>query len=147
MEKHKAPEGYSTITTSFAAYDPEKFIEFIKKVFDAKEKYIMKTPKGNFMHGEFLIGDSVIMIGEATEESGESSNSLYVYVNDVDKVFQKAMNASAESLMPVEDQFYGDRIGGFRDPFGNKWMIASHVRDVSEEEMTIAFKEFDNTTG
>ncbi len=147
MEKQAAPEGYTTITPSFAAREPDRFIKFIKEVFDAEEKYVMKTPNGLFIHGEFLIGNSVIMVGEATEDSDESSNSLYVYVQDVDKTYQKAIDAGAESIMAVEDQFYGDRIGGFKDMFGNKWVIATAVREVSEEEMAKAFEEFDKATG
>jgi PhnB protein len=147
MEKHAAPEGYTTITTSFIVKDPEKFIDYIRKVFDAEEKYTMRTPSGYFMHGEYLIGNSVIMIGEATEEWDANSNSLYVYVHDVDQTVQKALESGAELMMEVEDQFYGDRVGGVKDPFGNMWTIATNVRDVPEEEIAEAMAAYEKSTG
>jgi PhnB protein len=129
------PEGYSTITPYFIVRNAALFIDFLKNAFDAQERYRMPGPNGEIMHAEFMIGDSIIMMGEAGGEWQPTSNSLYLYVPDVDATYQSALNAGATSIQKVSNQFYGDRSGGVRDPFGNTWFISTHVEDVSQEEM------------
>jgi PhnB protein len=101
-------------------------------------------PDGKLGHAELEVGDSVIMLADENPEMdargprtiGGSPMSLLVYVENVDSVFERAIQAGAKALHPVEDRFYGDRTGGFEDPFGHRWSIATHVEDVSPEEMS-----------
>jgi PhnB protein len=86
------------------------------------------------LHGEILIGDSVVMVSDADREPARPAN-LFVYVEKVDKTFAKAVKAGAKVLMPLETQFWGDRMGRLEDPFGNRWAIATHVEDVSPKEL------------
>jgi uncharacterized glyoxalase superfamily protein PhnB len=138
------PEGYHTITPTFAFKNTRKAIEFYKKAFGATEKYVMPGPDGQgVMHAELKIGDSTIMLGDenpeysckSAETLGGSPISLYLYVKDVDAAFERAVSAGGTSQMPVQDMFWGDRVGTFLDPFGHRWSLATHVADVSPEEM------------
>jgi PhnB protein len=104
---------------------------------------LMSGPNGRVMHAELEIGDSIIMLADENPHSGAlspqtlggSSNSLHVYVDNVDAITQKAVDAGAKLTRPVKDEFYGDRIGTFTDPFGHIWSVATHIEDVSPEEM------------
>ncbi|OGT98149.1 MAG: glyoxalase [Geobacteraceae bacterium GWC2_48_7] len=138
------PEGYHSLTPTFVFKDARKAIEFYKDAFDAKEHYAMPGPDGKgVMHAEISIGDSIIMMGEenpqqpyrSAETLGESPISFYYYVENVDKAFSRAVEAGAEVTMPVEEMFWGDRMGAVRDPFGYSWMIATHTRDLTPEEI------------
>ncbi len=118
-------------------------IEFYEEVFDASERMRMPDPSGKIGHAELQLGDSVIMLADEYPDMGIRGPSAYggspvtisVYVDDVDAVFERAVAAGAKPLRPVETQFYGDRSGQFEDPFGHRWSVASHVEDVSPEEM------------
>jgi PhnB protein len=140
------PEGYSTITPYFIVRNAALFIDFLKNAFDAQERYLIPGPNGGIMHAEFMIGDSILMMGEAGGEWQPTFNSLYLYVPDVDAAYQSAINAGATSIQEVSNQFYGDRSGGVRDPFGNTWFISTHVEDVSEEEMEKRMAQFNQAS-
>lgn len=138
------PEGYHSITPTFVFKDARKAIEFYKRAFGAQEHYAMPGPDGKgVMHAEVGIGDSIIMMGEenpqhtcrSAETLGESPISFYHYVENVDQVFNRAVEAGAKVTMPVEEMFWGDRMGAVRDPFGYTWMIATHTRDLTPEEI------------
>lgn len=129
------PEGYNTVTPYLVVKSPETLIEFAKEVFDAKEHDINKTPDGKITHAEIQIGDSKVMIGCECDQNKGMASMLYLYVKDVDSVYSKALKAGAEKIQPVKDQFYGDRSGGVRDSNGIQWWIATHVEDVSKEEL------------
>jgi PhnB protein len=130
------PDGYNTVTPYLVVKSPETLIAFAKEVFDATEHDINKTPDGKITHAEIQVGDSKIMIGRECEKNKGMSSMLYIYVKNVDAVYSKALKVGAEKIEPVKDQFYGDRSGGVQDSNGIKWYIATHVEDVSKEEMS-----------
>ena len=137
------PEGYNSVNAYIAVEDAEKAIEFYTRAFGAKERGRMPGPEGKIAHAELQIGDSVVMLSDplpqqsvkSPKELGGTSASLMLYVEDVDEFVQQAVDAGATITMPVEDQFWGDRFGKVTDPFGHDWSIATHVEDVSPEEM------------
>jgi PhnB protein len=146
MPKAKAiPDGYPQLTPYICVDGAERAIEFYKKVFGAKERMRMPSPGGKIGHAELQIGDSVLMLSDEHPEYGAVSPrtvggtpvTLSLYVEDVDAVFKKATSAGAKTLRDVRDEFYGDRSGQFEDPFGHKWSVATHVEDVSPEEMEV----------
>lgn len=118
-------------------------IDFYTSVFGATERMRMPGPNGRIGHAELQIGDSVIMLADENPEMaihgpktiGGTPVTLHVYVEDSDAAFERALNAGARSLRPVENQFYGDRSGQFEDPFGHKWNVATHIADVPPDEM------------
>jgi PhnB protein len=137
------PEGYPQVTPYLHVDGAEAAIEFYGKVFGAKERFRMSAPEGKVGHAELQIGDSVIMLADEFPEMnvrgpksvGGTPVTLSVYVEDVDSVFQAALDGGATELRPVENQFYGDRTGQFEDPFGHHWSVSTHVEDVPPEEM------------
>ena len=141
MKVNYKPEGYHTITPYFIVSDARVFIDFITVAFDAEKKDVHEMPDGTIMHAEFMIGDSHLMIGSASNEYKPNNLMLHLYVEDVDSVFKKAVEAGCESLREPRDEFYGDRSGGLKDKFGNTWWLATHVEDVSKEEMERRMKE------
>ncbi len=138
------PEGFRSVTPMFIFKDGRKAIEFYKRAFGAVERYATPGPDGKgVMHAELLVGDSIIMLGEenpqqhckSAEAAGCSPVSFYLYVGNVDEAFRKALDAGAETQMPVQDMFWGDRVGTVRDPFGYTWMLATHRKDLTPEEI------------
>jgi uncharacterized glyoxalase superfamily protein PhnB len=130
------PEGFHTITPYLVADGADKVIRFMKEAFGAQPLFEpMMRPDGKIMHAEFKIGDSVVMIADVSERAQATSDMLYLYVPNVDAVYQKALKAGATSLMEPADQFYGDRSGGVRDPAGNRWHIGTHIEDVAPAEL------------
>ncbi len=131
------PDGYHTVTPYLLATDGKKLLEFVKQAFGAEETVRMDTPDGKVGHAEIRIGDSVVMLADAsTSEQGRPMPAMiHLYVEDADKVYRQAIEAGATSVREPADQFYGDRTGGVTDPVGNHWYIATHVEDVSPEEM------------
>ena len=137
------PEGYRTVTPYLTIRGADRAIEFYKRVFGAKEVVRMPGPDGKLMHAELEIGDSMIMLSDEFPEMGgkppEALNgtpvSIFLYVEDVDKVFQQAVNAGATPQMPLQDMFWGDRFGKLADPFGHQWALATHKEDVAPEEL------------
>jgi PhnB protein len=144
MSKVKpVPEGYHTATVYLIIKDAAKAIEFYKKAFGATELMRMTQPDGRVGHAEIKIGDSPIMIADEFTELGTrspqslggSAVSIYLYVVDVDGLAKQAVAAGATLVRPVKDQFYGDRSGSLEDPFGHQWHIATHVEDVTPDEV------------
>ena len=135
MPVKPVPDGYHTVTPYLTVDDAAIQIEFLKSAFNAQVKYEMKDDKGNIRHAEVTIGDSVLMIGQTRDEWKSRPMSFYLYVPDVDAMYKSAVTAGGKSLQEVTTQFYGDRSGGVEDPQGNYWWIATHVEDVSPEEM------------
>ena len=137
------PEGYHSVTPYLVMQDAKLAIEFYKAVFEATEKERMEMPDGKIGHAELLMGDSVLMLADeapsvgalAPVTVGGTPVSIALYVRDVDAVIQRALDANAILERPIENQFYGDRSGSIRDPFGHKWTVATHIEDVSPEEM------------
>ena len=142
------PEGYSTVTASITFRDGVKAIEFYKNALGAQERAIARGPDGKIMHAAIRIGNSIVMLNEevmgsrSAETQGGSPVSFYLYVEDVDSAFKKAIAAGGKSTMPVSDMFWGDRMGHFTDPFGLSWTLATHVKDVTPEEMKRGQEEF-----
>lgn len=137
------PEGYHTVTPYLIVRQAAKAIEFYKAAFGATVVLRMDGPGGRVMHSELQIGNSRIMLADEAPEMGypalpegvRSPVGLMIYVEDVDKVAARAVAEGMKTERPVADQFYGDRSGNFVDPFGHRWTIATHVEDVSEEEL------------
>ena len=137
------PEGYHSVTPYLICKNAAKAIDFYKAAFGAKETVRMPGPGGKVMHAELLIGNSYIMLAdEAPERDSRSPESIggtpvgfMIYVPDVDAQFKQAIAAGGKVVMPVADQFYGDRSGTLVDPSGHKWTIGTHKEDVSSEEM------------
>jgi PhnB protein len=137
------PEGYYSVTPYLIFTGADKAIEFYKKVFGATEFMRFDSPDGKVAHAELEIGNSKIMVAEeypdrgfkSPQTVGGSASGIMLYVADVDGVFERAVQAGAKVHQPVKDQFYGDRSGTLIDPFGHFWTVATHVEDVSVEEM------------
>jgi len=137
------PNGYHNVTPYLIVNDAAAAIEFYKKAFGATELMRMPKPNGKIGHAEIRIGDSPIMLADEAPEMGARSPrtfggspvSIFLYVDDVDTTFARAVDGGAKVQRPLADQFYGDRTGGVEDPFGHVWYIATHVEDVSPEEM------------
>jgi PhnB protein len=137
------PEGYHTLTPFLTVRDAVSAIEFYKKAFGAQERGVMKGPDGKVMHAELKIGDSIIMLSDefpefgslSPQSSGGAGMGLHIYIDGVDAAFDRAVKAGAQVEMPVSDQFWGDRYGKLKDPFGHKWSIATHTKELSQDEM------------
>jgi uncharacterized glyoxalase superfamily protein PhnB len=129
------PDGYHSVTPYLAVEGAAKLMEFLKRAFDAVEVECMRRPDGSIHHAEMKIGDSIVMLGDAGGPWKPRPSTLYMYVNDTDATYRRALEAGATSLMEPATQFYGDRNGGVQDPTGNFWWIATHVEDVSPEEL------------
>lgn len=137
------PDGYSSVTPYLTVKGAAQAIDFYKKAFNAEEVMRFNSHDGKIAHAEVRIGGSVIMLHDEAPEwkalspqtIGDSGSSIMLYVPDVDVVFKRAVEAGATVLMDVADQFYGDRCGNIRDPFGHKWSIATHIEDVEPDEL------------
>jgi PhnB protein len=140
---HYIPEGYNSVTPYLVIKGAAEAIEYYKNVFGATELVRMPDPSGRIGHAELKIGNSHIMLADEFPEMeyrgplslGSSPVSMLLYVEDVDKVVERAVAAGAKILKPVQDQFYGDRSGFIQDPFGHLWGVATHIEDVSPQEM------------
>ena len=135
MTVQSIPEGYHTVTPYLVVRGVAQLIDFLKQAFAAEELVRMDQPDGTIMHAEVKIGDSRVMMGEASGDVKPMPAMLHLYVEDTDAVYQRALQVGATSLREPEDQFYGDRLGGVGDAFGNQWWLATHIEDVSPEEM------------
>ncbi len=137
------PEGYHTITPSIVVREAAKAIDFYKRAFGAEEKMRMPGPGGMIMHAELEIGDSAIMLtdempqmdSKSPKAYGGSPVGFYVYVQDVNAAWQRAVDAGAKPVMPLADMFWGDRMGRLEDPFGHSWSLAQHIKDLTPDEM------------
>lgn len=144
MPVKPVPDGYHTLTPFLTCRDAARAIEFYQQAFGAKVRGgVAKGPDGKVMHAELQFGDSVIMLSDEFPEFGSlspqsiggSGIGLHIYLDGVDAAFDRAVKAGAKVDMPVMDQFWGDRYGKLTDPFGHKWSIATHVKDLSDDEM------------
>ncbi|KAF0809737.1 glyoxalase/bleomycin resistance protein/dioxygenase [Alcanivorax sp. S71-1-4] len=129
--------------------EASKAAEFYQRAFGAEVNMMMPAPDGRLMHGELQIGEARLMLCDLFEECGDlpqagaiSPVTLHLQVDDCDALFQRALDAGCETVMPLEDMFWGDRYGVLSDPFGHRWSIASHVRDVSPEALQEAMQQF-----
>jgi PhnB protein len=137
------PEGYHTITPYLEVEDAEAAIDFYGRAFGARERTRMQGPDGKIAHAELEIGDSVVMLSDPfpqfvtrnPKELGGTSVGIFMYVENVDELFRRAIDAGATSTMEPQDQFWGDRYASITDPFGHAWQLATHVEDVPPEEM------------
>jgi uncharacterized glyoxalase superfamily protein PhnB len=135
MAVQPKPEGYHTVTPYFIVRGAADLIAFMQQAFGAQERERHGRPDGKIMHAEVRIGDSIVMLGDASPEFEPARTSIHLYVDDVDGTYRSALDAGGTSLREPEDQFYGDRSAGIQDRFGNQWWLAKHVEDVSPEEM------------
>jgi PhnB protein len=148
--KSPIPKGYHTVTPTLTVRNAAEAIEFYKKALGAEELVRMPSPDGKISHAELKIGDSIIFLGdefanmgnESPQTLGGASGGLYLYVEDVDKVYARVIGAGAKATMPVTDMFWGDRMGNFTDPYGHSWGISTHTEDVTAEEMEERAKQF-----
>jgi PhnB protein len=144
------PKGYHTVTPSLTVRNAPQAIDFYKKALGAEERVRMTAPDGKIAHAEIQVGDSIIFLNEenpawgckSPQTLGGSSTGLYLYLEDVDKAFQRAVDAGGKATMPVTDMFWGDRMGSLTDPYGHTWTLATHTQDVTEQEMKEGEKKF-----
>lgn len=137
------PAGYPRVSPYLCVDGAAEAIDFYKTVLGATERMRMGAPGGKVGHAELAIADSVIMLSDEYPDMdavgpktvGGTPVTLSVYVEDVDATFDRAVKAGAKVLRPVQNQFYGDRAGQFEDPFGHRWSVATHIEDVSPDEM------------
>jgi PhnB protein len=130
------PDNYQVVTPYLVVQGAEKLINFLKQAFGARETERISMPDGSIGHAEVRIGDSVIMMSDAREDMWKAMpSSIYLYVEDCDTIYKRALDVGATSLMEPKDQFYGDRSGGVKDPVGNHWFIATHKEDLTKEEL------------
>lgn len=138
------PDGYPCVSPYLCVNGANAAIDFYTRVFGATERMRMPSPDGKIGHAELQIGDSVIMLADEHPETdfrspralGGTPVLISIYVEDVDATFGRAIAAGAKSIRPLKDEFYGDRAGQFEDPFGHKWSVATHIEDVSPDEMS-----------
>ena len=143
MAVQPIPDGYPQVTPYLFVDNAQAAIDFYSSVFGATERMRMPGPDGRIGHAELQLGDSLLMVadefpdmgGRSPRTVGGSPVIVSVYVEDVDSVFERAVQAGATAVRPVETQFYGDRAGQFEDPFGHQWSVATHVEDVPPDEM------------
>jgi PhnB protein len=143
------PDGYHTATPYLIVDDAAEAIAYYTKAFGAKERGRMEAPGGKIGHAELEIGDSIVMLSDPfpgavtrpPKELGGATGSVFLYVEDVDAVVERAVDAGATVSMEVADQFWGDRFGTITDPFGQIWSIATHIEDVPPEEMAERAKQ------
>jgi PhnB protein len=137
------PDGYPRVSPYLVVDDATKAIDFYTQVLGATERMRMPAPGGKIGHAELQFDDSVVMLADEYPEMGAVSPksvggtpvTLGLYLEDVDKTFDAAVQAGAKALRPVEDQFYGDRSGQIEDPFGHRWSLSTHIEDVAPDEM------------
>ncbi|HEX6624613.1 MAG TPA: VOC family protein [Pyrinomonadaceae bacterium] len=143
-EKVKAiPEGFHSVTPYLCVDGAARAIEFYKEAFGATERFRMEAPGGKIGHAEIQVGDSIIMLADEMPEInfrsphalGGPSSHFMIYVEDVDARVEQAVAAGAKLTRPIKDEFYGDRTGCVQDPFGHLWYIATHVEDLTPEEI------------
>ena len=149
MPVKPVPEGYTTLSPYLVVDGAAQAIDYYQRVFGATERGRFDGPDGKVAHAELRIGDTVMMVADPSAESnikaptqlGATSVGIFLYVEDVDATVQRAVDAGATITQPVDDMFWGDRYGKVTDPFGHEWLIATHIEDVSPEEMAERVKE------
>ena len=149
MSVQPIPAGYHSVTPYIIIHDAQAAIEFYINAFGASEVLRLNSRDGKIAHAEVKIGDSHVMLADENKEFGAISPktlggspvSMLIYCEDVDAMFQRAISAGATEKRPVQDQFYGDRSGVLEDPFGHSWSIATHVEDLTPEEVDARFAQ------
>lgn len=137
------PEGFHAVTPYLTVREVDKVIDFLRQAFNAEVPHEpIKRPDGKIMHAQVKIGDSIVMLGEESEQAKATPSTLYLYVPDVDRTYQQAVKAGGKSVMEPADVFYGDRCGGVKDSSGNSWMVATHKEDVAVPELQRRADEF-----
>ncbi len=137
MNVKAIPEGYHTITPYLAVKDAHGLLEFLKKAFDSRVE-IHALNDGTILNAQAQVGDSMVLIGQVPQDRPDSElmpAMLYLYVEDADAWYRKAMAAGGKSIREPADQFYGDRVGAVRDLAGNQWWFATHKEEMSSEEL------------
>ena len=137
------PEGFNSITPYLTVADGAKAIEFYQQALDAELHFSLPMPDGKIGHAELKIGNSMIMLADEFEEEGNTSPTtlggnamtIMLYVADCDAVFAQALAAGGSEVKPMADQFYGDRSGTFKDPFGHVWTVGTHKEDLTPDEI------------
>lgn len=135
-QKLKAvPDGFHTVTPYLVVDNADELIEFIKNAFQGELTFMHRTDDNRVSHATVKIGNSLVMISDTMTDMEPELAMLYLYVDDVDSLYESAIDANAESIQEPKDQFYGDRAGAVKDRWGNKWWIATHIENVDEEEL------------
>ena len=138
VQVNPIPDGYHTVTPVLTVKGAANVIDFLKQAFDAKEMYRLDGPNGTngiVMHAEVKIGDSMVMVGEATDQWKPMQATVALYVENTDEWYRRALRAGATSVREPSDQFYGDRSAGVKDFAGNHWWIHTRIEDVPPEEI------------
>ncbi|MEP7335408.1 MAG: VOC family protein [Actinomycetota bacterium] len=143
MPAKAIPDGYHSVTPYLAVDDAAAAIDFYARAFGATERYLMPAPDGKVAHAELEIGDSLVMLSDGfpgaqdktPKELGGTTVAMFLYVEDVDALYAQAVEAGATSTQEPEDMFWGDRFARVTDPYGHSWQLATHVEDVTPEEM------------
>jgi PhnB protein len=144
------PPGFHTVTPSLIVRNAAEAIEFYKKALGAQELMRMAGPDGKIGHAELKIGDSIIFLTDenpsmgckSPQTLGGAASSLHLYVEDVDKAFQRAIDAGGKVTMPVADMFWGDRFGNFADPYGHNWGLSTRTQELTQQEIEKGAKDF-----
>ncbi len=137
------PPGFHTLTPHLVVRNAEQALEFYKNAFGAEVLHVAHMPDGKVMHASLRIGDSMLMLNDEFPDygtlsplsTGGSAVTIHIYTENVDAAFNRAVSAGAQVKMPLADQFWGDRYGVVADPFGHKWSLGAHIKDMSPEEM------------
>ncbi len=140
MPVNPLPAGYSTVTPYLLVADGQRMVDFVEAGLGGSLRYASRMPDGSIAHAEVQIGDSLVMLGQVRGDHPPMPTMLYVYVEDCDAAYQRAVAAGGEAMVPPADQFYGDRSGTVRDPAGNWWCLATHVEDVPADQMESRWK-------
>jgi PhnB protein len=142
MSVNYIPKEHHTVTPYIMVDGVEEVMNFLTAAFGAESKSVMRSPDGSVTHAEVKVGDSMLMLaGARAPEWPSQPASFYLYLPDCDAAYKRALAAGAQSIMEPADQFYGDRHGGVKDSAGNSWWVATHIEDVSEEEMARRMKK------
>jgi PhnB protein len=135
------PQGYGTVTPYLIVDGVTRLIDFLRETFHAEERARINDKEDHVGHAEIKIGNSIVMMADSTAQYRPIPSQLYVYVDNVDETYERAMKAGGTSEQEPTTQFYGDRTAAVKDPTGNVWWIAAHVEDISPQEMDKRFKE------
>jgi uncharacterized glyoxalase superfamily protein PhnB len=138
------PVGFHTVTPFLVVKGAEQLLDFLEAAFKAEINYLMKDPGGKVMHATAKIGDSIVMLADANDKMGAMPCMLYLYVEDVDRVYRQAVVAGGQSLREPTDEFYGDRSAGIKDAWNNQWWVATHIEDVEMDEINRRAEAFYN---